>query len=134
MPSGGVSSGEVTPVGSGRRAPPSKVSIRPLEDWVIARPRLSNRLSQATKGPLTVVAGPPGAGKTIALASWAADECSHGPVAWLSWDSGDHAPAVFWRNVADALAHAGVAVRASADGSGALITGLAAPSAGRSSH
>src|SRR5262245_49705812 len=132
MPSGGVSSGEVPPVGSGRRAPPSKISIPPLEDWVIARPRLSNRLSQATKGPLTAVAGPPGAGKTIALASWAADECSHGPVAWLSWDSGDHVPAVFWRNVADALAHAGVAVPSSADGSVAFITDLAAHFAGRS--
>jgi LuxR family transcriptional regulator, maltose regulon positive regulatory protein len=133
MPSGGVSSGEVPPVGSGRRAPPSKITIPPLEDWVIARPRLSNRLSQATKGPLTVVSGPPGAGKTIALSSWATDECSHGPVAWLSWDSGDQVPAVFWRNVADALAGAGVAAPSSADGSVAFITDLVAQFAGRSS-
>ena len=82
MPRGGVTPGEVPPVRSARRAPPSKISMPPLEDWVIARPRLSNRLSQGTKGPLTVVSGPPGAGKTIALTSWAAEQCSHGPVAW----------------------------------------------------
>jgi LuxR family transcriptional regulator, maltose regulon positive regulatory protein len=133
MPRGGVTPGEVSPVRSARRAPPSKISMPPLEDWVIARPRLSNRLSQGTKGPLTVVSGPPGAGKTIALTSWAAEKCLHGPVAWLSWDSGDHVPGVFWRNVADALGHVDIAVPSSADGGVAFITDLAAQFAGRSS-
>ena len=133
MPRGGVTPGEVPPVRSAHRAPPSKISIPRLEDWVIARQRLSNRISQGTKGPLTVVSGPPGAGKTIALASWAAEEASPGPVAWLSWDSGDHVPAVFWRNVADALAHVDIAVPSSADGGVAFITDLAAQFAGRSS-
>ena len=42
--------------------------------------------------PLTVVTGPPGAGKTMALALWAAAE--PGPVAWVGLDEFDNRPGV----------------------------------------
>jgi len=58
--------------------------------------------------PLTVVSGPPGAGKTMALALWAAAE--PGTVAWVSLDDFDNRPRVFWSYVVAALRRAGVAV------------------------
>jgi LuxR family maltose regulon positive regulatory protein len=90
--------------------PKSKISIPPQGDWVVARPRVFERLSDGSRGPLTVVTGPPGAGKTVAVASWAASGRAAGPVAWVSCDDGDKDPAVFWRDVAAALELVGVAV------------------------
>ncbi len=52
--------------------------------------------------------GPPGAGKTIALALWAAAE--PGTVAWVSLDEYDNRPGVFWSYVAAALRRSGVTV------------------------
>jgi len=61
------------------------LSSRP--DWVIARPRLVRRLHRAIGGSLTVVTGPPGAGKTAAVASWALeDQRRPGPVVWVVGD------------------------------------------------
>ena len=58
--------------------------------------------------PLTAVTGPPGAGKTMAIALWAAAE--PGPVGWLSLDDYDNRPRVFWSYVIAALRRSGVAV------------------------
>ena len=47
------------------------------------RPRITKLIAQGARWcPLTVVTGPPGAGKTMALALWAAAE--PGTVAWVS--------------------------------------------------
>jgi LuxR family maltose regulon positive regulatory protein len=49
------------------------------------RPRISELLRRAMRRPITLVTGPPGAGKTIAVRSWAATPAPHdGPVVWLS--------------------------------------------------
>ena len=73
------------------------------------RPQVTGLIAQGTRWcPLTVVTGPPGAGKTIALASWAAAE--PGTVAWVSLDEYDNRPGVFWSYVAAALRRSGVTV------------------------
>lgn len=56
--------------------------------WEVLRPRLVERLRKGTRGPLTVVTGPPGAGKTVAVSQWAAsdDASAAGRVIRLSCD------------------------------------------------
>ena len=77
--------------------------------WLVPRPRLEKRIDEGTAGPLTVVTGPPGAGKTLAVASWAATR--PGPVAWVTLDHYDSRPKVFWATVVAALRNAGVTFR-----------------------
>ncbi len=89
--------------------PPSKITAPGTPDWAVPRPRVGQLITQATRWcPLTVVTGPPGAGKTMALALWAAAESR--TVAWVALDSHDDRPAVFWSYVVAALQRSGVAV------------------------
>src|SRR5690349_5286990 len=71
---------------------------------LVARPRLSERLSRGAESALTLVSAPAGFGKTTLLAEWlataAADEWS---VAWLSLDQRDNDPALFWTYLVAAL-------------------------------
>ena len=60
--------------------------------------------------PPTTVTGPPGAGKTMSLALWAATRSSPGPCAWMTVDDYDNRPRVFWSYVTAALRAAGVPV------------------------
>jgi LuxR family maltose regulon positive regulatory protein len=87
----------------------SKITTPALPPWVVLRPRLESRIEQGTQGPLTSVTGPPGAGKTLAVASWAA---GHGtrPIAWVTLDGYDNSPEIFWPYVVAALRQAGVPV------------------------
>ena len=63
----------------------SKITAPEVPDWVIQRPRITELIAQGTRWcPVTVVTGPVGAGKTMALAMWAAAE--PGPVAWVCLD------------------------------------------------
>ncbi|WP_131732258.1 LuxR C-terminal-related transcriptional regulator [Actinomadura formosensis] len=87
----------------------AKVCVPGGHPWVITRPHLMARLEKGTRGPLTVVTGPPGAGKSVVTASWAATGHRPGPVAWVSLDEPDHRPDVFWDLVVAALEQAGVA-------------------------
>ena len=75
----------------------------------VQRPRITKLVAQGTRWcPLTVVTGPPGAGKTMALALWAAAE--PGTVAWVGLDGFDNRPGAFWPYVVAALRRSGVAV------------------------
>jgi LuxR family maltose regulon positive regulatory protein len=85
---------------------PSKTQPPACPEWVIRRSRIEERIAAA---PLTVVTGPPGAGKTTAVASWAAG--SVGPVAWVTLDRYDSQWDVFWSTVVSALDGAGVEFR-----------------------
>jgi LuxR family transcriptional regulator, maltose regulon positive regulatory protein len=87
----------------------SKITTPGLPPWIVPRLRLEERIAQGTRGLLTSVTGPPGAGKTLAVASWAAGHGS-GPVAWVTVDGYDNNPEVFWPYVVAALRQAGVPV------------------------
>jgi LuxR family transcriptional regulator, maltose regulon positive regulatory protein len=101
-------------VASRARQPPagdlilaSKITVPGVPDWTVPRPRITKLIAEGVRWcPLTVVTGPAGAGKTMALASWAAAE--PGPVAWVGLDGYDNAPRVFWPYVVAALGGAGV--------------------------
>ena len=86
----------------------SKLAAPRLPGWMVARPRLDQRIAEGTAGPLTVVTGPPGAGKTTALASWAATPMTPVRVAWVTLDDYDNQPGRFWSHVVKALRQAGV--------------------------
>jgi LuxR family transcriptional regulator, maltose regulon positive regulatory protein len=87
----------------------SKITVPGVPGWAVPRPRITTLIAEgARRCPLTVVTGPPGAGKTVALASWAAAE--PGPVAWVGLDDYDNQPGVFWSHVIAALRRSGAAV------------------------
>jgi LuxR family transcriptional regulator, maltose regulon positive regulatory protein len=87
--------------------------LRPpeLRSWIVPRPRIDRSIEKGVQqGTVTVISGPPGAGKTTVLAQWVA-ACRR-PVAWLTVDEYDDTPERFWRNLAAALTLAGVEVPA----------------------
>ena len=87
----------------------SKVTVPGVPGWAVPRPRVSKLVAEGVRWcPLTVVTGPAGAGKTMALALWAAAE--PGPIGWVSLDDYDNQPGVFWSYVVAALSRCGVAV------------------------
>src|SRR5438477_10249138 len=88
----------------------SKITRPEVPDWTIARPRIDKLIDAGARGPLTSVTGPPGAGKTIAVATWAALASFPCTVAWLTVDGYDNRPRVFWAYVVAALRQAGIAV------------------------
>ena len=87
----------------------SKITVPALPGWVVARPRLEKLIADGARGPLTTVTGPPGAGKTMAAAMWAAS-ASPGPVVWIALDRYDNRPKIFWSYVVAALRRAGITV------------------------
>ena len=69
----------------------SKVTAPSVPAWAVPRPRITKLIAEGTRWcPLTLVTGPPGAGKTMALALWAATE--PGTVAWVGLDECDNRP------------------------------------------
>src|SRR3712207_4403745 len=66
----------------------------------IQRSRLTKHLTGRDLPALTLVSAPAGFGKTTLLTHWFSDDQS---TAWLSLDSGDNDPAVFWSYVIGAL-------------------------------
>jgi LuxR family transcriptional regulator, maltose regulon positive regulatory protein len=96
--------------------------VVPLPRWrPVARPRLLGLLEAGASGPLTVLAAPPGAGKTVLLASWITDGRPPGPVAWVTVDRGDDDPSRFWAHVVTALRSSGGVPP------GGLLAGLGPP-------
>ena len=82
---------------------------------LVARPRLSDRLSQGAESAVTLVSAPAGFGKTTLLAEWLAAPAAGGrSVAWLSLDQRDNDPALFWTYLVAALQTAAPGVGASA--------------------
>src|SRR5246127_5973867 len=72
----------------------SKITAPDVPHWAVPRPRITGLIAEGTRWcPLTVVTGPPGAGKTMGLALWAAAE--PGPVAWVCLDDYANRPGVF---------------------------------------
>ena len=87
----------------------SKITAPGVPDWAVQRPRINKLIAEGVRWcPLTVVPGPPGAGKTMAVALWTAAE--PGTVAWVSLDEYNARPEVFWSYVVAALRRSGVTV------------------------
>ena len=87
----------------------SKITPPYLPDWLVSRPRISERIDAGRRGPLTLVSGPPGAGKTMAIASWAAAHAEL-PIAWVTLDVYDNRPQAFWSYLVEAVRRAGVEI------------------------
>src|ERR1039458_9602002 len=88
----------------------SKITAPCLPDWAVPRPRIAAIMATSADAPLTTVTGPPGAGKTMSIALWAAARSGPGPCAWMTVDDYDNRPRVFWSYVTAALRAAGVPV------------------------
>jgi LuxR family transcriptional regulator, maltose regulon positive regulatory protein len=87
----------------------AKITVPKVPAWAVQRPRITNLIAEGTRWcPLTVLTGPPGAGKTMALALWTAS--APGPVAWVCLDEFDNRPGAFWSYVVAALCRSGVAI------------------------
>jgi LuxR family maltose regulon positive regulatory protein len=86
----------------------AKITAPAIPAWAVQRPRITKLIADGTRWcQLTTVTGPPGAGKTIALALWA--EAEPGAVAWVGLDEFDDRPGAFWCYVIAALRRSGVA-------------------------
>ncbi|HEY2258438.1 MAG TPA: LuxR C-terminal-related transcriptional regulator [Solirubrobacteraceae bacterium] len=68
----------------------------PVPRSAVARPELFDRLDHGIRGPLTLVTGAPGSGKTLLLTTWLAARPPSGPVAWVSLEPMHGRPAHFW--------------------------------------
>ena len=86
----------------------SKITVPATPKWMVPRKRIGELIGVGAGGPLTIVTGPPGAGKTVALASWAAARPRQGPIAWVTLDRFDNRPEIFWSYVVEAIRRAGV--------------------------
>src|SRR5215472_4782225 len=82
----------------------TKLSVPPARSNIVARPRLTQLMHVAIRGPLTLLVAPAGWGKTTLLQAWYA-EADRGAwsLAWVSLDAGDNDPIRFWTYVITAL-------------------------------
>jgi LuxR family maltose regulon positive regulatory protein len=72
---------------------------------LVKRPRLFAVLDRA--GPVTLLSGPAGSGKTMLLASWLQSTELPGAVAWVAVERGESDATRFWSMVMDALRGSG---------------------------
>jgi LuxR family transcriptional regulator, maltose regulon positive regulatory protein len=88
---------------AGDAAPPllqTKLHAPRRRRGVVERPRLTDRLVDASLPSLTIVAAPAGFGKTTVLAEWFTGTVRENrTTAWLSLDANDSDPTVFWSYV-----------------------------------
>ncbi|MFI1681437.1 LuxR C-terminal-related transcriptional regulator [Streptomyces sp. NPDC020607] len=97
------------PVPEPRTAVPEPRTVVPeLPGWLVPRPRLAERLSRGVLGPLTVVVGPVGAGKSALATEWLHTGRAPGPVACVRCEGREERPDVFWPRILTALRRAGV--------------------------
>jgi len=93
----------------------TKLHVPRRRRGLVARPRLSERLSRGAESALTLVSAPAGFGKTTLLAEWLAAAPADGrSAAWLSLDQRDSDPALFWTYLVTALKTAAHGVGAGA--------------------
>ena len=82
----------------------TKLHVPRRQRDLVARPRLSERLSRGAESALTLVSAPAGFGKTTLLTQWlTAPPADRRSVAWLSLDQRDNDPRLFWTYLVGAL-------------------------------
>ena len=86
-----------------RRLLDSRARVPVRSELFIRRPRLTDLLDQATQREITLVTGPAGTGKTLAVADWTRESERAGRVAWLSLDRADGRAPRLWRSLLSAL-------------------------------
>ena len=74
---------------------------------VLPRRRVGDLIEAGVSRRVTLMTGPPGCGKTVAAAQWAAAKPASRRPAWVSLDASDRDPGRFWRYVTAALSGAG---------------------------
>jgi LuxR family maltose regulon positive regulatory protein len=84
----------------------TKLHPPPMRRKWLSRPRLVRALDLATECSLTLVAAPPGYGKTTLVAQWL-DKITDRSVAWVGIDAADNDPVRLWMHVATAVERAG---------------------------
>ena len=78
----------------------AKLAPPRLRPGLLARPRLIEALDEGNAA-LTLVAAPPGYGKTTAVRAWCAHRGS--ALAWVTLDARDNDPVQLWRCIATAV-------------------------------
>jgi LuxR family maltose regulon positive regulatory protein len=85
----------------------TKLFVPRLRRGSVARPRLRERLTQASEAKLTLISAPAGFGKTTVLAEWLGTPATPTrAAAWLSLEEDDKQPTSFWTYVTTALVRA----------------------------
>lgn len=74
---------------------------------LVPRPALLECLTAGAQGPLTLINGPAGAGKTTLAAQWVTAGQAPGTTAWLTVEPGD-TPGLFWAYLIAALHRQGI--------------------------
>ncbi|MET8131698.1 LuxR C-terminal-related transcriptional regulator [Streptomyces sp. NPDC005251] len=87
-----------------------RFTVPDLTETFVRRPRLVGRLAEGVQGPLTLVNGPAGAGKTLLVAHWISTMDRPGDVAWLTVEHEDTGPGIFWTYVLESLRRHGAVV------------------------
>src|SRR3954451_20174792 len=85
----------------------TKLAVPAVPRDAIVRGRLLDALDAGAQAPVTLLAAPPGYGKTALLSGWVVSGRAGAPVAWLSLDRGDVDPRRFWSAVLASLAASG---------------------------
>lgn len=82
----------------------TKLYMPPPRSALLPRPRLTRAVTRGLERPLLLISAPAGFGKTTLLGEWRLSaEGRDFPLAWVSLDSHDSDPAVFWPYVIAAL-------------------------------
>ncbi|MDX3533049.1 LuxR C-terminal-related transcriptional regulator [Streptomyces sp. MB09-01] len=89
----------------------ARFAVPAVPQLLVHRPELLKRMTAGVRGPLTLVNGPAGSGKTVLAAHWAAGGPGPRPPVWLTVEPGD-APGALWAYVLEALHRGGVALPA----------------------
>jgi LuxR family transcriptional regulator, maltose regulon positive regulatory protein len=79
----------------------AKLTPPRLRPGTVERPRIMDALDAGVDAPLTLVAAPPGFGKTTAVRAWCARRGA--AVAWVTLDGQDNDPDVLWTYVMTAV-------------------------------
>ncbi|MFI5897724.1 LuxR C-terminal-related transcriptional regulator [Actinoplanes sp. NPDC051513] len=103
-----ISTSAVAPATAGDPLLQSKFAVPEPPSFLVARPRLTERLARGVREPVTLVVGPAGAGKTQLVAAWAAEESPGYPIGWITLEEEDGQSDSLWAYILEALRRAGV--------------------------